>query len=186
MADVTNTWSERELKPYRALLDSGYVDAIMTAHIVNKKLDTRGYPGTLSDKVMDSLLRKGMGYQGVIFSDDMQMNAISKQYGLEESIRLSINAGVDILCFSNNIQSSEERTVDKVHGIIRHFVETGEITRARIEESYRRIMKLKSSINPTQDEEFRVQLNAAAAQIKILKEEIEQLKNLETKQKKKN
>ena len=186
MADVTNTWSERELKPYRALLDSGYVDAIMTAHIVNKKLDTRGYPGTLSDKVIDSLLRKGMGYQGVIFSDDMQMNAISKQYGLEESIRLSINAGVDILCFSNNIQSSEERTVDKVHGIIRHFVETGEITRARIEESYRRIMKLKSSINPTQDEEFRVQLNAAAAQIKILKEEIEQLKNLETKQKKKN
>ena len=85
-----------------------------------------------------------MGYQGVIFSDDMQMNAIAKQYGLEESIKLCINAGVDILCFSNNFQNSEERTVDKLHSIIRHFVEKGEIKKGRIDESYRRIMKLKT------------------------------------------
>jgi beta-N-acetylhexosaminidase len=42
IADVTNTWEEKELKPYKALIDSGYVDAVMTSHIVNRKLDPDG------------------------------------------------------------------------------------------------------------------------------------------------
>jgi beta-N-acetylhexosaminidase len=53
---------------------------------------------------------------------------------------------VDILCFSNNISGSEERTVDKVHSIIRAQVESGQIRRERIDEAYRRIMRLKKSI----------------------------------------
>jgi beta-N-acetylhexosaminidase len=76
----------------------------------------------------------------------MQMHAITKEYGLEESIKLAINAGVDILTFSNNITGSDERTVDKVHSIIRNFVKTGVISQKRIDESYARIMKLKSRI----------------------------------------
>ena len=147
IADVTNTWNERELKPYKALLDSGYVDAIMTSHIVNKKLDPRGLPGTLSSRIMDSLLRKTLGYNGVIFSDDMQMHAITEHYGLEDAIKLAINAGVDIMCFSNNIQGSEARTVDKVHKIIRGYVEKGVITQQRIDESFKRVLQLKSKMN---------------------------------------
>lgn len=146
IADVTNTWNDSELKPYRNLLDSGYVDAIMTSHIVNKKLDPKGYPGTLSKRVMDSLLRKTLGYNGVIFSDDMQMHAITKYYGLEEAIRLAINAGVDIMCFSNNIQGSEARTVDKVHQIIKGFVASGQIKKEVIDASFKRIMTLKMKL----------------------------------------
>ncbi|MEQ9412879.1 MAG: glycoside hydrolase family 3 N-terminal domain-containing protein [Cyclobacteriaceae bacterium] len=56
IADVTKTWETKELKPYMALIDSGYVDAIMTAHIVNKNLDDKSLPGTLSKKILDSLL----------------------------------------------------------------------------------------------------------------------------------
>jgi len=129
IADVTQTWSERELKPYRVLIDSGYVDAIMTAHIVNRFLDKNGNPGTLSKDILDGILRKKLGYQGVVFSDDMQMHAIAKQYGLEESIKLAIHAGVDIMCFSNNIQGTEERTVDKVHQIVKQFVTKGRLRR---------------------------------------------------------
>jgi beta-N-acetylhexosaminidase len=146
VADVTQTWTSTELIPYEKLIASGQVDAIMSAHIVNKKLDPSGYPGTLSARVIDSLLRKKYHYDGVVFSDDMQMQAVAKQYGLEEAIRMSINAGVDILCFSNNISGSEERTVDKVHSIIRSQVESGQIRRERIDEAYRRIMLLKKSI----------------------------------------
>ncbi len=146
VADVTKTWSEEELKPYKELLQSGYVDAIMSAHIVNKNLDPRGYPGTLSNRILDSLLRKTIGYNGVVFSDDMQMHAISKQYGLEESVKLAINAGIDILCFSNNIQNTEQRNVDIVHGIIKKMVLSGDIKPERIDQSYRRIMKLKSKL----------------------------------------
>jgi beta-N-acetylhexosaminidase len=144
VADVTTTWNERELKPYKTLLDSGYVDAVMTSHIVNKNLDAKGYPGTLSQDILDGILRKRLGFNGVVFSDDMQMHAISKNFGLEESIRLAINAGVDVMCFSNNIAGSDERTVDKVHAIIKKLVQSGQISPTRIDESFQRILQLKA------------------------------------------
>jgi beta-N-acetylhexosaminidase len=148
IADVTNTWEERELKPYKTLIDSGFVDAVMTSHIVNRKLDKQGHPGTLSADILDGILRKQLRFQGVIFTDDMQMHAITKHYGLEEAIKLAINGGVDIMTFSNNIQGSDERTVDKVHTIIKALVTNGQIKRERIEQSYRRILALKGRLNP--------------------------------------
>lgn len=147
IADVTNYWKDNELTPYKKLLSENQVDAVMSAHIVNKKLDKEGLPGTLSDKIINGLLRKKMGYQGVVFSDDMQMHAITKYYGLEKAVKLSINAGIDVIMFSNNIQGSENRTVDTVHEIIKKLVKNGEISEARINESYQRIIKLKMKYN---------------------------------------
>jgi beta-N-acetylhexosaminidase len=147
IADVTNTWNENELIPYRSLIDSGYIDALMTAHIVNKKLDEKGLPGTLSQKITTDLLRGKLHYDGVVFSDDMQMHAITKHFPLEDAILLAINGGVDILTFSNNITGSQERAADKVHQIIRQFVEKGTISKERIDQSFDRIMKLKGRLN---------------------------------------
>lgn len=146
IADVTNTWDERELKPYKALIDSGYVDAVMTSHIVNRKLDAAGNPGTLSSDIITGILRRRMNFNGVVFSDDMQMHAITKHFGFEEAVKKAINAGVDIMTFSNNISGSDLRTVDKVHEIIKQMVSSGEISQARIDESYRRIMALKKRL----------------------------------------
>lgn len=177
LADVTDTWNERELRPYKTLIDSGEVDAIMTAHIVNKKLDQDGNPGTLSKKVIDSLLRKQLHYNGVVFSDDMQMHAITKHYGLEEAIKLSINAGVDILTFSNNISGSQERTVDKVHEIIKKFVQNGTISRERIDQSFKRIMRLKQQLNGGRAEYYRQALAEALLKINQMKQEAQAAKD---------
>lgn len=163
IADVTNTWEERELKPYGSLIDSGYADAVMTSHIVNRKLDAKGNPGTLSAEILTGILRNKLNFDGVVFTDDMQMHAITKHYGLEEAIRLAINAGVDIMTFSNNISGSDERTVDKVHSIIRGMVRNGTITEARIDESFDRIIKLKKQL--TSDD-----------QVALLKQELEAVK----------
>ncbi|MEM9857662.1 MAG: glycoside hydrolase family 3 N-terminal domain-containing protein [Bacteroidota bacterium] len=146
IADVTNYWQPQELKPYRRLIDSAKVHAVMTAHIVNKKLDSLGLPGTLSKQMVTGLLRDSLNFEGVVFSDDMQMHAITKYYGLEKAIEYSINAGVDILIFSNNIPNSKERTVDAVHRIVKQLVEEGKIDQDRINASYRRIVKLKSGL----------------------------------------
>lgn len=146
IADVTNTWEPRELTPYQMLIDSGYADAVMTSHIVNRKLDPEGNPGTLSDDIITGILRNKMHFNGVVFTDDMQMHAITKHYGLEDAIRLAINAGVDIMTFSNNISGSDERTVDKVHELIRAMVKSGAIKESRIDESFDRIMKLKAQL----------------------------------------
>ena len=163
IADVTNTWEKRELIPYQDLIDSGYVDAVMTSHIVNKNLDPDGHPGTLSDNILTGILRKDLGFEGVVFTDDMQMHAITKHYGLEDAIRMAILAGVDIMTFSNNISGSDERTVDKVHSIIRGMVKKGVISEARIDESFDRIMKLKCEL-------------ISEDRIALLKQEVEALK----------
>ncbi|MEJ2006237.1 MAG: glycoside hydrolase family 3 N-terminal domain-containing protein [Cyclobacteriaceae bacterium] len=143
MADVTDTWLDEELDPYRTLEEKGMIDGVMSSHIVNRKLDPEGLPGTLSKPILTDLLRNRIGYDGVIYSDDMQMKAITLHYGLEKAIELGINAGLDVLIFSNNIQESEERTVDTVHRIIRNLVESGAISEERINESYQRIIRLK-------------------------------------------
>jgi beta-N-acetylhexosaminidase len=106
----------------------------------------------------------------------MQMQAIAKQYGLEEALRLSINAGIDILCFSNNIQDSENRTVNRVHAIIRTMVEKGQISRERIDQSYQRIIKLKSRVNYSGEENMLRDLEASRNEADALKREVEQLK----------
>jgi beta-N-acetylhexosaminidase len=147
IADVTNTWTERELIPYQRLISEGYADAVMSSHIVNRNLDKEGRPGTLSKDILTGILRNRLNFDGVIFSDDMQMHAITKHYGLEEAIKLAINGGIDIMTFSNNIYGSEERTVEKVHEVIRKMVQSGAIKTERIDASFRRIMALKQKLS---------------------------------------
>lgn len=173
IADVTSTWRDNELTPYKNLIAEGEVDAIMSAHIVNKKLDKAGLPGTLSKAIIGDMLRGKLRYNGVVFSDDMQMHAITKHYGLEEAIKLSINAGIDVLTFSNNIQGSQERTVDKVHQIIRKFVEDGTISKKRIDESFARIIKLKQQLNGGRAEYYRAEMVNAQAEVKSINKQIQ-------------
>jgi beta-N-acetylhexosaminidase len=172
IADVTRSWQSYELDPYRTLLKEGYVDAVMSSHIVNKKLDPSGRPGTLSKRILDSLLRKNIGFQGVVFSDDMHMHAITKHFPLEEAIRLAIDGGIDVLCFSGNIPGSDERTVDKVHGIIRKLVSTGALTPARIDASYRRVMELKKRIGSTESVYYQAMLATERTNNEVLRKKL--------------
>ncbi|MBL7727233.1 MAG: glycoside hydrolase family 3 protein, partial [Dinghuibacter sp.] len=145
VADVSRTWKPEELEPYRYMINKGLADAVLIAHVVNERLDKQKRPATLSAPVITGLLRDSLGFSGVVFTDDMQMEAISKQYGFEESIELAINAGVDVLMFSNNIRGAGNRTPSEVHAIIKKLVQKGKIGLERIEESWQRIMQLKRS-----------------------------------------
>jgi beta-N-acetylhexosaminidase len=143
--DVTAHWSVVELAPYATLIGAGACDVIMTAHIFNATLDP-DYPATLSHKVVTGLLRQQLGYNGVVISDDMQMGAIAKQYDLETALALAINAGVDIIAFSNNIAFSRGAGGRRLHEIIMGLIEAGVIPQSRIEESYQRVMNLKQRL----------------------------------------
>ena len=118
--------------------------AVMTAHIVHENLDADKLPATLSKKMIPDLLRKKIRFKGVIFSDDMQMRAISNEYGLKISIERAINAGVDVLLFSGNINGKEPVTARLVVDIILQLLQENRITKHQIDASYKRIMKMKS------------------------------------------
>ena len=136
--DITDTWSEKELLPYKNLIASKNIDMIMTAHVFNKNLDKK-HPATLSHNVNTKLLREKMNYTGVVVSDDLQMKAISSHYTLKETVTLAINAGVDILLFGNQLA---EQNTDELIETIYGEVKNGSIPLKRILESNKRISQL--------------------------------------------
>lgn len=142
--DVTRTWSARELEPFAALIGSKKADMVMTAHIVNEHLDPH-WPATLSRAIIGGMLRRDLGYEGVVISDDMQMGAIRLHYGLELAIERAITAGCDILIFGNN-SVYEEDIASRACAIIKALVHGGRVRAERIEQSYQRIMKLKKRL----------------------------------------
>lgn len=138
--DATNTWSELELEPYKKLLHK--TKMIMTAHVFNKNLDDT-YPATLSYATNTKLLREKLGYDGVIIGDDLQMGAIKEHYSNKEALKLSINSGIDLVMYCN--QLGDDKPEDIIETIY-ELVKNGEVSQSRIEESNTRIDKLLSEI----------------------------------------
>jgi beta-N-acetylhexosaminidase len=146
MVDVSNTWSSMELIPYQQLIKAGQVEAIMTGHIFNKSIDSK-MPATLSKSTITGLLRQKLKFNGVVISDNIQMKAISNNYGLETAIKKTIEAGVDIIMIGNNTEHFEPNLAKRVTLIIKKLIQKGKLSEARINESYQRIMKLKQGIS---------------------------------------
>lgn len=140
--DVSATWSELELFPYRSLLSSGMVDAVMTAHVFNTGLDSV-YPATLSHQTVTGLLRNTLGHKGVVVSDAMGMGAITARYGMDQAAELAVNAGVDMLLYTKNLDSLGKSLARHLVDYLESRVNAGAIPRSRIDESYARIMELK-------------------------------------------
>lgn len=136
--DVTNSWSEIELEPYRELIEQNSLAMIMSAHVFNAKID-KEYPATLSYNTNTKLLRQQLGFDGVLVSDDMQMGAISKHYMLKQSVTLAINSGIDMLLFGNQLSTQD---IDELVEVIYTQVKNGEISYARIAESNERVASL--------------------------------------------
>ena len=141
LTDITRTWSAIELEPFARLIREGRADAVMTAHVFHAGFDPQR-PATLSPQVVTGLLRERLGFDGVVLSDDMQMKAVTDHFGLRTAIGDALRAGVDILVFGNNLEFDPD-IVSKAAGMIREMVEAEEIAPERIDQSYRRIMRLK-------------------------------------------
>jgi beta-N-acetylhexosaminidase len=142
--DVTNTWSEDELIPYRTLLAASEVDTILTAHVFNANLDP-DYPATLSRATITGLLRGTLGWSGPVISDDLQMAAIRGIYGTDEALARCIGAGVDILLIAQQQVWEDGVVADTIERVVA-LVEKGQISRQRIAEAAARVAALKGSL----------------------------------------
>lgn len=141
VVDVTDAWTDAELRPFAAVAEPGLADAVLTAHIFNAALDPV-HPATLSHATITGILRERIGFDRVVISDDLQMGAIRQAYGHDEAVALAIEAGVDLLLIANQIVYEPdivERTLDLVEAL----VASGRIGEDRIRASYDRILALK-------------------------------------------
>ena len=141
--DITKTWNEKELEPYKYFIKNNKVDMIMTAHVFNKNLDET-YPATLSYEINTKLLRYKLGFDGVLISDDLQMQAISKHYDLKQTLTLAINSGVNMLLFAN--QLAKPITLKQIVDTVYSQILSEEISLETIIEANKKIDSLLSKI----------------------------------------
>ena len=141
IADVSKTWTDKELTPYQYFIKENKVDCIMISHVFLKSLDP-DFPASMSHKIITGQLRNKLGYQGVVISDDIQMGALYNQYNLENILIHTINAGVDIILI-NNTQTYEEDIIPRAISIVKNAIKEGVIAEETINQAYSRISKLK-------------------------------------------
>jgi beta-N-acetylhexosaminidase len=138
--DVTKTWTDAELDPYRALIAAGRPDAVMSGHIVNDTIDP-DVPASLSAATIDGLLRQQLGWSGAVVTDDLGAEAIVGRYERREAVALAIEAGNDLLLFANQTIYVPDLAANVIELVVGH-VETGRIAESRIDESIERIDRL--------------------------------------------
>ena len=149
----------QELLPFRQLA-AAQVDAIMTTHILFPELEPERVPATMSEAILTGLLREDYGYEGLIVSDCMEMDAIVEHYGTVEGVLESFRAGVDLVFISHTPQLAVEsfETVYQAYA-------SGELLADALEASYARLMQAKvrlaEPISPLED------ADRAAAQARI-------------------
>lgn len=127
---------EVELVPFRAAVDAG-VGAIMTAHIALPEVaEAPTLPATLSRNILTGLLREEMGFEGLIFTDAMDMEAIDRLFPREEAAVLAVEAGADVILMPPDVEAA-------IRGIM-SAVLSGRIAETRIDESVERILRAKA------------------------------------------
>lgn len=126
-----------DLKPFYEAVKNG-VDAIMTAHISVPSVDNSGAPATLSHKVITGILRKEMGYNGLVITDDMEMRPVTKDWPIGKAAIHAVVAGCDMIIVVWTDSAKKE-----VYESLLNAVKENKISEARIDESVRRILRVK-------------------------------------------
>lgn len=137
------TLRDRELVPFRAAVAAG-TKAVMSAHILVPALDAE-LPGTLSASVLTGLLRAprekgGLGYDGLIVTDGIEMQAISAVYGIERGTVMALAAGADAICVGGGL--SDEQTVLTLRDAIVRAVREGDLPAERLADAAARVRDL--------------------------------------------
>ncbi|WP_438432174.1 beta-N-acetylhexosaminidase [Gorillibacterium sp. sgz500922] len=125
-----------ELVPFKKAVQAG-ADAVMVAHILLPKFDDT-YPASFSKAIIGGMLRKDLGFQGVVFTDDMTMGAVAEHYDLGDAAVRSILAGGDVVLVCHD-DAKEQAVLDA----LTQAVKDGRITAERLNESVERIARLK-------------------------------------------
>jgi len=129
-----------ELVPFKAAIEGG-VDSFMTAHINFKAIESE-LPATLSHKIMTGFLREQLGFEGLIITDCVTMNAIKDRYTTEKGCVMALNAGIDLICL-NAATDIQAECYNAVHWAVM----SGELPIEKIDAAVTRILKYKKKYN---------------------------------------
>ena len=126
-----------ELVPFRAAIAAG-MKGIMTAHIAVPEISGETIPATLSPEVLTGLLRDDLGFDGIVFTDAMDMVAVDRLFPRGEAAVRAVLAGADVILMPREVKRAVDAIVDAI--------DEGRLTEARIDESVGRLLRLKEDL----------------------------------------
>lgn len=140
-----------DLKPYQEFIANGLAHSVMIGHAAYPQTDLQEadvngklLPASLNSKIITKLLRQELHFKGLIITDDLEMGAILKNYGIGEACKMAIHAGNDMLL----ICASRTAILEGYTAVLK-AVENGEISERRVEESLTRIFNFKDLLEPS-------------------------------------
>ncbi len=135
-----DTLRKRDLHPFRRAIRAG-IPSLMSAHVLYPALD-REFPATLSEKILEGLLRKQLRFRGVVFSDALEMKAITGRFGVGDAAVRAVSAGCDVVmvCRGEKIQEEAVEAIARAHADDREF-------RKSVAVSTRRVSRLRERLS---------------------------------------
>lgn len=127
-----------ELVPFVDAINSG-APGVMVAHIMYPAFDNK-YPSTLSKNIVNGLLKKEIGFNGLVITDSLTMAAIYNNYSKKDIVTLSANAGIDIMMFCGKATLEEQ---DEIYNALLNAVKCGKIPLSRVDDAVKKILEYK-------------------------------------------
>ena len=136
--DMSASWSESDLIPYRKIFATKFKGAVMVGHVFVQRLDP-DFPASLSQLTVQGLLRNTLGFQGVVITDDLQMGAVTKTYSFRRSVQLALEAGNDFLLVGQQYRQDD---LEATEAWLSEEIRAGRISLQRVQQANARIESL--------------------------------------------
>ncbi|HTO28102.1 MAG TPA: glycoside hydrolase family 3 N-terminal domain-containing protein, partial [Devosia sp.] len=142
-ANISATWTEAELEPFARLITSEHTPSmVMTGHLRLDPVAPDGRPATVSASIVTGLLRQRLGYQGVVVTDDLDMDAISQLMSRQEAVVQALVAGSDLLMIKNLFRY-DPLMPQRAVGWVRKAIASGHLTEAQVMAAAERVRALR-------------------------------------------
>jgi beta-N-acetylhexosaminidase len=134
IVDIRETWRNEELTPFAALIAEDRIPMVMVGHLIHPRFSDGDRPTSLSRRAITDELRGALGFEGLVVTDDLGMDAIGRRYTPEQAAEMAIRAGADVLIFAN-LLTEDPAALDRITATIAGAVASGRIPLRLIEES---------------------------------------------------
>jgi len=134
IVDIGDTWQAQELTPFAALIAEDRIPMVMVGHLIHPRFSDGDRPTSLSRRAITDELRGALGFDGLVVTDDLGMDAIGRRYDPEQAAEMAIRAGADVLIFAN-LLTQDPGGLDRVTTSVAGAVSAGRIPLRLIEAS---------------------------------------------------
>ncbi len=134
IVDIRDTWQAEELTPFAELIAEDRIPMVMVGHLIHPRFSDGDRPTSLSRRAITDELRGALGFEGLVVTDDLGMDAIGRRYTPEQAAEMAIRAGADVLIFAN-LLTEDRGALDRITATIAGAVAAGRIPLRLIEES---------------------------------------------------